>query len=103
MASSPAQLAWQFGKNHLRDRDEQLSANHQCDQFFGDFYHLNAEEEPENEDYPGDMVLADGATFRETFDPHGVIKSSPMARSKTLARSPKSAWRRWTKKHRLLR
>lgn len=43
---------------------------------FGDFYDLNAEEEPENEDYPGDMVLADGSTFRETFDPHGVIKSS---------------------------
>lgn len=66
----------QFGKNHLGDRDEHLPTNHGFDEFFGNLYHLNAEEEPENEDYPGDMVMADGRTFRETFGPRGVIKSS---------------------------
>ncbi|MCV6597943.1 MAG: arylsulfatase [Mangrovicoccus sp.] len=66
----------QFGKNHLGDKDEHLPTNHGFDEFFGNLYHLNAEEEPENEDYPGDMVLADGRTFREAFGPRGVIKSS---------------------------
>ena len=66
----------QFGKNHLGDKDEHLPTNHGFDEFFGNLYHLNAEEEPENEDYPGDMVLADGQTFREAFGPRGVIKSS---------------------------
>jgi arylsulfatase len=65
----------QFGKNHLGDRDEHLPTNHGFDEFFGNLYHLNAEEEPENEDYPGDMVLADGKTFREKFGPRGVIHS----------------------------
>jgi arylsulfatase A-like enzyme len=65
----------QFGKNHLGDRDAHLPTNHGFDEFFGNLYHLNAEEEPENEDYPGDMKLADGRTFRETFGPRGVIKS----------------------------
>ncbi|MCV6584858.1 MAG: arylsulfatase [Marinibacterium sp.] len=66
----------QFGKNHLGDRDEHLPTNHGFDEFFGNLYHLNAEEEPENEDYPGDLVLNDGRTFREAFGPRGVIKSS---------------------------
>ena len=66
----------QFGKNHLGDRDEHLPTNHGFDVFFGNLYHLNAEEEPENEDYPGDMIMADGRTFRETYGPRGVIKSS---------------------------
>ncbi len=66
----------QFGKNHLGDRDEHLPTNHGFDEFFGNLYHLNAEEEPENEDYPGDMVLADGSTFRDKFGPRGVIRSS---------------------------
>jgi arylsulfatase len=66
----------QFGKNHLGDRDEHLPSNHGFDEFFGNLYHLNAEEEPELEDYPGDMVLADGRNFREAFGPRGVIKSS---------------------------
>jgi arylsulfatase len=65
----------QFGKNHLGDRDEFLPTNHGFDEFFGNLYHLNAEEEPENEDYPGDMVTADGRTFRERFGPRGVIRS----------------------------
>ncbi|WP_276388639.1 arylsulfatase [Eudoraea chungangensis] len=66
----------QFGKNHLGDRDEMLPTNHGFDVFFGNLYHLNAEEEPENEDYPGDMIMADGRTFRDTYGPRGVIKSS---------------------------
>ncbi len=65
----------QFGKNHLGDRDEHLPTMHGFDEFFGNLYHLNAEEEPENEDYPGDMVMADGRTFREAFGPRGVIHS----------------------------
>jgi len=65
----------QFGKNHLGDRDEHLPTNHGFDEFFGNLYHLNAEEEPENEDYPGDMKLPDGKTFREKFGPRGVIHS----------------------------
>ncbi len=59
----------QFGKNHLGDRDEHLPTNHGFDEFFGNLYHLNAEEEPENEDYPKDPA------FREKFGPRGVIKS----------------------------
>jgi len=65
----------QFGKNHLGDRDEHLPTNHGFDEFFGNLYHLNAEEEPENEDYPGDMVLKSGKTFREQYGPRGVIHS----------------------------
>ena len=64
----------QFGKNHLGDRDEMLPSAHGFDEFFGNLYHLNAEEEPENRDYPGDMVMANGKTFRENFGPRGVIK-----------------------------
>jgi arylsulfatase A-like enzyme len=60
----------QFGKNHLGDRDEHLSTAHGFDEFFGNLYHLNAEEEPENSDYPKDPE------FRKRFGPRGVIKSS---------------------------
>ena len=42
----------QFGKNHLGDRDEYLPTVHGFDEFFGNLYHLNAEEEPELDDYP---------------------------------------------------
>ncbi|TDJ56360.1 MAG: arylsulfatase [Gemmatimonadetes bacterium] len=65
----------QFGKNHLGDQDDMLPSNHGFDEFFGNLYHLNAEEEPENEDYPGDVILADGRTFQEAFGPRGVIHS----------------------------
>ncbi|MHC4273151.1 MAG: sulfatase-like hydrolase/transferase, partial [Planctomycetota bacterium] len=68
-------MTGQFGKNHLGDRDEHLPTMHGFDEFYGNLYHLNAEEEPENEDYPGDVVLADGRTFREAFGPRGVIHS----------------------------
>lgn len=63
-------MTGQFGKNHLGDRDEMLPTNHGFDEFFGNLYHLNAEEEPENPDYP------QSAEFREKFGPRGVIKSS---------------------------
>jgi len=55
----------QFGKNHQGDRDEHLPTMHGFDEFLGSLYHLNAEEEPENEDYPGDMILRNGKTFAE--------------------------------------
>jgi len=60
----------QFGKNHLGDRDEHLPTNHGFDEFLGNLYHLNAEEEPENEDYPKNPE------FRKKFGPRGVIKSA---------------------------
>jgi arylsulfatase A-like enzyme len=60
----------QFGKNHLGDKDEFLPTNHGFDEFFGNLYHLNAEEEPENEDYPK------SAEFRKKFGPRGVIKAT---------------------------
>ena len=60
----------QFGKNHLGEGDEMLPTNHGFDEFFGNLYHLNAEEEPELEDYPKDPA------FREQFGPRGVVRSS---------------------------
>ncbi len=64
----------QFGKNHFGDRDEHLPTNHGFDEFFGNLYHLNAEEEPENRDYPRDFVLPNGKTFLENYGPRGVMK-----------------------------
>jgi arylsulfatase len=63
----------QFGKNHQGDRDEHLPTNHGFDEFLGNLYHLNAEEEPENRDYPKDMVLKNGKTFLQQFGPRGVL------------------------------
>ena len=59
----------QFGKNHQGDQDQHLPTMHGFDEFFGNLYHLNAEEEPENEDYPDDPE------FRAQFAPRGVIHS----------------------------
>src|SRR5512144_935282 len=59
----------QFGKNHLGDRDEHLPTVHGFDEFLGNLYHLNAEEEPENPDYPKDP------RFRAKFGPRGVLHS----------------------------
>jgi arylsulfatase len=59
----------QFGKNHLGDKDEFLPTNHGFDEFYGNLYHLNAEEEPELPDYPKDPE------FRKKFGPRGVIHS----------------------------
>ena len=64
----------QFGKNHQGDRDEHLPTMHGFDEFFGNLYHLNAEEEPENRDYPSDLVLPSGKTFRQRYGPRGVLK-----------------------------
>lgn len=60
----------QFGKNHLGDLDEHLPTNHGFDEFLGNLYHLNAEEEPENPDYP------QNPEFKKKFGPRGVISSS---------------------------
>ncbi len=62
----------QFGKNHLGDRDEFLPTMHGFDEFFGNLYHLNAEEEPEHPDYPTDDEIPN---FSERFRPRGVIHS----------------------------
>ena len=59
----------QFGKNHLGDRDEFLPTAHGFEEFFGNLYHLNAEEEPENEDYPKNPE------FKKKFGPRGVLHS----------------------------
>ncbi|MHC5110523.1 MAG: arylsulfatase [Planctomycetota bacterium] len=63
-------MTGQFGKNHLGDRDEHLPTNHGFDEFFGNLYHLNAEDEPEHPEYPKDPE------FRKKYGPRGVIKSS---------------------------
>jgi arylsulfatase len=60
----------QFGKNHLGDKDEYLPTNHGFDEFFGNLYHLNAEEDPENHFYP------QNPEFRKRYGPRGVLKTS---------------------------
>ena len=62
-------MSGQFGKNHLGDQDEHLPTNHGFDEFYGNLYHLNAEEEPETEFYPKNPE------FHEQFGPRGVIRS----------------------------
>ena len=62
----------QFGKNHLGDRDEHLPTNHGFDEFFGNLYHLNAEEEPELPDYPDPEKYPN---FKKNYGPRGVIHS----------------------------
>jgi arylsulfatase len=62
----------QFGKNHFGDKDEFLPSNHGFDEFFGNLYHLNAEEEPELPDYPSEEDFPD---FRKNYGPRGVIRS----------------------------
>jgi len=59
----------QFGKNHLGDKDQFLPTAHGFDEFFGNLYHLNAEEEPEDPDYPKDPA------FKKRFGPRGVLHS----------------------------
>jgi len=60
----------QAGKNHFGDLDEMLPTNHGFDEFFGNLYHLNAEEEPEDPDYPKNPE------FRKRFGPRGAIKAT---------------------------
>jgi arylsulfatase A-like enzyme len=62
----------QFGKNHLGDRDEHLPTSHGFDEFFGNLYHLNAEEEPEHPDYPDPKQFPN---FRERYGPRGVLRA----------------------------
>ena len=62
----------QFGKNHLGDLNQMLPTNHGFDEFFGNLYHLNAEEEPEMADYPDEK---DFPNFRKRFGPRGVMHS----------------------------
>lgn len=66
----------QFGKNHLGDRDEMLPTNHGFDEFYGNLYHLNAQEEPEHRDYPKDPA------FMKKYGPRGVIHSFALENGK---------------------
>ena len=98
----------QFGKNHLGDRNEFLPTVHGFDEFFGNLYHLNAEDEPENPDYPKDPE------FRAKFGPRGVLRMHrdrcgrsdrgsalrPRRQAEDRGHRPAhqaSAWRRWTR------
>lgn len=65
-------MTGQFGKNHLGDRDEMLPTNHGFDEFYGNLYHLNAEEEPERPNYP---TPEEFPNFKKNFGPRGVIHS----------------------------
>ena len=67
---SKGYMTAQYGRNHLGDLDEMLPTNHGFDEFFGNLYHLNAEEEPENVDYPKNPE------FLKNFGPRGVIRSN---------------------------
>lgn len=69
LLKSRGYMTGQFGKNHLGDRDEMLPTEHGFDEFFGNLYHLNAEEEPEMPDYPKNPE------FKKKFGPRGVIHS----------------------------
>jgi arylsulfatase len=94
----------QFGKNHVGDRNETLPTVNGFDEFFGNLYHLNAEEEPELPDYPKDPA------YRAKFGPRGVLKCKATDRddptvdprfgkqSSTVARLPRSEWKRLTTK-----
>lgn len=69
MLKAKGYMTGQFGKNHLGDQDEHLPTKHGFDEFLGNLYHLNAEEEPESPDYPKDPA------FKKRFGPRGVIHS----------------------------
>jgi arylsulfatase len=74
-------MTGQFGKNHLGDRDEMLPTAHGFDEFFGNLYHLNAEQEPEHADYPKNPE------FKKKFGPRAASSiATPMAASRTPAR-----------------
>jgi arylsulfatase A-like enzyme len=73
----------QFGKNHLGDRNEYLPTLHGFDEFFGNLYHLNAEEEPELPDYPKNPG------FKEKFGPRGVLHCKATATENPAAPDPR--------------
>jgi len=80
-------ITGQFGKNHLGDRNEFFPTVHGFDEFFGNLYHLNAEEEPESPDYPRNPV------FRAQFGPRGVFHCWATATTSTLPPDPRfGAW-----------
>ena len=73
----------QFGKNHLGDRNEHMPTVHGFDEFLGNFYHLNAEEEPENPDYP------QNPEFKKKFGPRGVFKCTATDKDSALPDDPR--------------
>lgn len=73
----------QFGKNHLGDRNEHLPTVHGFDEFMGNLYHLNTQEEPESKDYPKDP------TFKEKFEPRGVLHSKATSQKSTDKNDPR--------------
>ena len=75
----------QFGKNHLGDKGEHLPTNHGFDEFFGNLYHLNAEEEPELPDYP---PAADFPQFRGRFGPAASSTRGPTATGRSGSTTP---------------
>lgn len=81
----------QFGKNHLGDRNEFLPTVHGFDEFFGNLYHLNAEQEPEDPDYPKDPQ------FRERFGPRGVLRCTATTTENPAPPDPRSgSWGKQT-------
>jgi len=96
-------LTGQFGKNHLGDRNEFLPTVHGFDVFFGNLYHLNAEDEPEHPDYPKNTefrlrfgprgVLRCTATLTETPGKTHALANGAGRAATTPARSPRSAWK----------
>jgi arylsulfatase len=79
----------QFGKNHLGDRNEHIPTVHGFDEFYGNFYHLNAEEEPENPDYPKNPE------FKAKFGPRGVMKCTSTTTASSQPDDPRfGAWGR---------
>ena len=84
-------MTFQNGKNHLGDRNEFLPTVHGFDEFFGNLYHLNAEEEPENIDYPKNP------SFRAEFGPRGVYKCQATATDNPAPPDPRfGAWGKQT-------
>ena len=87
----------QFGKNHLGDRDEYLPTVHGFDEFFGNLYHLNAEEEPELPDYPKDPGVQEEVRTARRAPLHRRRQGRAEDR-RHRARSPRSAWRPSTRR-----
>jgi arylsulfatase A-like enzyme len=75
-------MTFQNGKNHLGDRNEFLPTVHGFDEFFGNLYHLNSEEEPENVDYPIDPA------FAAQFGPRGILKCKATEKESSAPRTP---------------
>ena len=84
-------MTFQHGKNHLGDRNEFLPTVHGFDEFYGNLYHLNAEEEPENRDYPKTPA------FNAKFGPRGVLKCKATTADNPAPPDPRfGAWGKQT-------